>query len=98
MPIEIVFSLAKRALRKIYEENSKTPLEHHVARVMSHFSSRDMTKIFKKCGYLPNGTFDPLPIKIRLIIIKTLDLSIENLYFMNKIDVNKIFFLFYSYS
>lgn len=59
MPIEIVFGLMKRALRKIYTENSKTPLEHHISRVLKMFSNRDMTKIFKKCGYLPNGTFDP---------------------------------------
>lgn len=59
MPIEIEYGLMKRLLRKIYTENSKIPLEHHIARVVKMFTNRKTTGLFRKCGYLANGVFDP---------------------------------------
>lgn len=59
MPIEIVFGLMKRKLKQIYKENSKTPLKVSIGEVVKEFQHRDMRQIFKKCGYLANGTFDP---------------------------------------
>uniref|UniRef100_A0A336MXF3 CSON006926 protein n=1 Tax=Culicoides sonorensis TaxID=179676 RepID=A0A336MXF3_CULSO len=59
MPIEVVFALMKRELRKIYVENSKTPLEYFIGQVCNTFKKRDLRPIFQKCGYVQNGLFDP---------------------------------------
>lgn len=58
-PIEIVFGLFKRELKQIYVENSKKNFDLQIAEVLNSFYGRDMTAIFKKCGYVSNGRFDP---------------------------------------
>lgn len=59
MPIETVFALFKRQLSKLYVENSKIPFQITVAETFNLLSKKNMEKIFKKCGYFPNGRFYP---------------------------------------
>lgn len=59
MPIEVIFGLVKRHLRRVYCENSSKPLEIVVAEAIDHFRSFNATNIFRKCGYLEGGQFDP---------------------------------------
>lgn len=58
-PIEVVFGLAKRDLQRYYIENSKKPLSITVTESLTRFARFDCTNLFKKCGYLYGGTFDP---------------------------------------
>lgn len=58
-PIELVFGLMKREMRSCYVENSKKNLNITIAEIFNQFSNRNMASLFKKCGYLPNGRFDP---------------------------------------
>lgn len=58
-PIEIVFGLLKRELKKIYSENSKYGSDFYVGKAIKSFFNKDMKKLFKKCGYTYNGHFDP---------------------------------------
>lgn len=56
-PIEIIFGLCKKFMKKIYKENDE--LLNVVASTMMKFGNFDSTKLFLKCGYNYNGTFDP---------------------------------------
>lgn len=58
-PIEIVFGLVKRELKRIYQENSKKKMDLVISEAMENVGSKDMKRLYKKCGYLPNGLFDP---------------------------------------
>lgn len=58
-PIEFVFGQIKKFLQCIHVENSKTKVEHDIARAVNHFSQRNMKNLFKNCGYLFDGHFDP---------------------------------------
>lgn len=58
-PIEIIFGLIKRFLREIYNENSKESVEYCVALAMKHFSRMNCKDLYKKCGYVGDGFFDP---------------------------------------
>lgn len=58
-PIEIVFGLIKRYLKRHYIEESKTPLPLVVGAALTKFTNYDCSKLFKKCGYFPNGKFIP---------------------------------------
>lgn len=57
-PIEIVFGLMKRDLKKNYIENSRKDLRVVVGEALNRFSSRSFEKLYQKCGYV-NGVFDP---------------------------------------
>lgn len=57
-PIEILFGLCKKNMKRNYEESTKN-LEVFVATTMLKFRNFNATKVFRKCGYAPNGTFDP---------------------------------------
>ncbi|XP_029709522.1 uncharacterized protein LOC115255535 [Aedes albopictus] len=58
-PIEYVFGYLKRYLKKTYIENSSKDLTITICEALAHFKDYDCSKIFKKCGYLPGGSFDP---------------------------------------
>lgn len=58
-PIELVFGITKRIMKRAYKENSKENLSHVAISTFSAFSSYDCTKIFRHCGYLAGGTFNP---------------------------------------
>ncbi|XP_062700586.1 uncharacterized protein LOC134284959 [Aedes albopictus] len=58
-PIEVVFGLVKKYLRRNYTEGCKTPLSNVVQGALTKFTSYDCSKLFQKCGYLPGGKFDP---------------------------------------
>eukprot|EP00734_Pompholyxophrys_sp_LG126_P000363 Pompholyxophrys_sp_v1_NODE_135_length_1649_cov_17.881430.p1 type:complete len:349 gc:universal NODE_135_length_1649_cov_17.881430:398-1444(+) len=56
-PIEVLFGMVKRECRNVY----KTPgTEHFVLlQVMTSFAVFDASSIFRMCGYLASGHFDP---------------------------------------
>lgn len=58
-PIEIVFGLAKSYMKKIYQENQHKNMQLVVAETMGRFSNYAMKNLFRKCGYLAGGRFDP---------------------------------------
>jgi transposase len=59
-PIEIVFGNVKSALQRNYIENrSLIEMRIFVAETMKTFEFRSMKGIFKKCGYISSGQFDP---------------------------------------
>ncbi|XP_062705822.1 uncharacterized protein LOC134287625 [Aedes albopictus] len=57
-PIEVIFGLVKRYLKKTYKENDKTPLSNIVLTALTKFTAYDCSKLFSKCGYLAGGKFD----------------------------------------
>lgn len=57
-PIEIVFGLCKKFMKKTYKEGVDNLLLT-VASTMMKFTNYDSTNLFLKCGYNYNGTFDP---------------------------------------
>lgn len=58
-PIEIVFGLIKRDMKRTYTESDKTPMSVVVGSTLTRFSYYDCTKIFTKCGYHQGGIFNP---------------------------------------
>lgn len=58
-PIEVVFGLCKRQTQAIYQECEKKGIKPVVAEVMTTFRNYNMSNLFKKCGYLRGGKFDP---------------------------------------
>ncbi|XP_053686762.1 uncharacterized protein LOC128745977 [Sabethes cyaneus] len=58
-PIEIIFGITKKSMIKTYNENRRENLSHVAISTFSAFSTYDCTKIFRHCGYLPGGQFDP---------------------------------------
>ncbi|XP_039452320.1 uncharacterized protein LOC120431249 [Culex pipiens pallens] len=58
-PIELVFGYLKRYLKRTYVENCKTDLVVVVARALKAFRNRNCINMFRKCGYLAGGRFDP---------------------------------------
>lgn len=58
-PIEIVFGLIKRYLKRIYVENSREKIDFYIGKAVKHFSKRNLLHIYRKCGYIGNGMFDP---------------------------------------
>lgn len=58
-PIEYVFGYLKKYLKRNYVENDKTDLSVIIARALIRFKSYDCIRIFRKCGYLAGGQFDP---------------------------------------
>lgn len=57
-PIEIVFGLCKKFMKKNYREGVDDLLLT-VGSTMIQFTNYDSTNLFLKCGYNYNGTFDP---------------------------------------
>lgn len=58
-PIEFLFGMAKRKLQKLNDNEQKWDAGILLCKVFNTFLKYDMTKLFKNCGYLPNGQFDP---------------------------------------
>lgn len=58
-PIEFVFGYIKRELKRIYQENSRKKIDLVISEAVEKFSNKNMKRIYKKCGYLSNGLFDP---------------------------------------
>lgn len=58
-PIEVVFGLMKRYLKRENIEDSKANCDVSIAKAVTHFMKKDMRPLFKKCGYVENGRFDP---------------------------------------
>jgi transposase len=59
-PIEIVFGNIKSTLRRYYVENrSMSDMKIFLATVLSTFKNKCARKIFKKCGYIGSGIFNP---------------------------------------
>lgn len=58
-PIEIIFGLTKAQMRRQYRENENENASHVAISAFTEFSSFDCTKLYRHCGYLPNGVFDP---------------------------------------
>lgn len=56
-PIELIFGLIKRSLRRT--RNMNAPILNDVCDVMNQFKHYSCTNIFKHCGYLPGGSFFP---------------------------------------
>lgn len=57
-PIEIVFGLVKKHLKKKCA-GSRDDMEILVSEEFTKMRNYSCTKIFKKCGYIMNGKFDP---------------------------------------
>lgn len=57
-PIEIIFGLIKRDLKRTYTEGDNTSLSMVVGSTLTRFTKYDCTKIFTKCGYCQGGTFN----------------------------------------
>lgn len=57
-PVEIVFGLCKKYMKKTYQEGSDLLLT--VANVMMKFTDHDSTPLFLKCGYNYDGSFNPM--------------------------------------
>lgn len=58
-PIEIIFGLVKRYLKRHYVEEDKTPFPTVIAAALTKFMNYNSSNIFKQCGYSPNGKFNP---------------------------------------
>lgn len=58
-PIEVVFGLVKRYLKRHYIENDSIPLSITVGAALTNFMHHNGTRIFQKCGYFSGGSFDP---------------------------------------
>lgn len=58
-PIELVFGFMKRELEANYIENSKIDIRMFIGEVVNNFTSKSLKNIFKKCGYVAPGKFDP---------------------------------------
>ncbi len=58
-PIEFVFGFMKRELQLIYIENSNIDLKMFIGEIANKFVNKNFKNIFRKCGYLPGGKFDP---------------------------------------
>lgn len=58
-PIEIVFGLMKRELEVNYIENTKIDIRMFIGEAVNVFTNKNLQNIFKKCGYLAPGRFDP---------------------------------------
>lgn len=58
-PIEIVFGLAKQHLKRTYVECSRRDMNLVVAEIMEKFSNYPLGNLFRKCGYIQGGRFDP---------------------------------------
>lgn len=58
-PIEIVFGLVKKKMQQSYSGNNTRDVKLFVAEIMVSFRSYKMNGLFRKCGYICGGKFDP---------------------------------------
>lgn len=58
-PIEIVFGTIKRRAQQDYKENDTRDLKLFISEIMTSFYSYKMDRLFRKCGYINGGKFDP---------------------------------------
>ncbi|XP_062711050.1 uncharacterized protein LOC134289068 [Aedes albopictus] len=58
-PIELAFGMTKSRIRKAYVENKNEKLSKLALETFMALENYDCSKIFKHCGYLPGGVFDP---------------------------------------
>lgn len=58
-PIELIFGLLKKHLKKIYVENDKRELIVVILTALKKFEKYRCNAIFEKCGYQANGKFNP---------------------------------------
>lgn len=56
--IELVFGYVKRELKRIYQENAKK-MDLVISEAVENVGNKNMKQLYKKCGYLSNGLFDP---------------------------------------
>lgn len=57
-PIELIFGYIKKYVKKINFLNNHS-LEICISKAIEGYSNFNCRKFFHKCGYLPNGTFNP---------------------------------------
>lgn len=59
-PIEFIFGYLKRKMQQLNKNNlSKKDMFYRVSDALRYFEKMDCSAVFKKCGYFPNGTFNP---------------------------------------
>lgn len=58
-PIEFIFGYCKKSLQRNYKENSAANLTTVISATLNQYSTFDSTQVFRKCGYLPGGIFNP---------------------------------------
>lgn len=58
-PVELIFGMTKSRIRKSYVENKNEKLSLLACETFMGLENYDCREIFKHCGYLPGGTFDP---------------------------------------
>lgn len=54
-----MFGNVKRALKKDHPENGKRDYKLCIAETFQKYSNYDMQGLFRKCGYIRGGRFDP---------------------------------------
>ncbi|XP_053685759.1 uncharacterized protein LOC128735293 [Sabethes cyaneus] len=59
-PIEVIFGLVKKYLKRNLIEGDKTPLSNIIQAALTKFTLYDCTKRFAKCGYVAGGKFNSL--------------------------------------
>uniref|UniRef100_A0A336LR40 CSON010010 protein n=1 Tax=Culicoides sonorensis TaxID=179676 RepID=A0A336LR40_CULSO len=58
-PIEILFGIMKQHLKSSYVENTKQDPKVILGKVIKQLSKKNLSDIFRKCGYGENGIFNP---------------------------------------
>lgn len=58
-PIEYIFGYCKKKLQRVYVENSSSDLTTTISATLNTFTNFNCTRVFRKCGYLPGGKFNP---------------------------------------
>ncbi|KAJ3084670.1 Serine kinase [Rhizoclosmatium hyalinum] len=57
-PIEIMFGMVKKRMRRVYNPNRGDDILHVILDVLGEFKRHDFESIFRQCGYTWSG-FDP---------------------------------------
>ena len=79
-PVEVLFGLIKKAVKRRYKEGSNVPLAVSVAQTLEQFQSFDLTKVFEHCGWKLSGVFDPTgPLSHDKVTIAGMSHSVDNL-------------------
>lgn len=58
-PIEILFGIVKKYLKRHYQENDTTDIRAVVGDALIYFKTYDCTGFFHRCGYTEGGIFSP---------------------------------------
>lgn len=58
-PIEFLFGMAKKKMQKLNDSERKVDSSAILCKVFNSFLNYDMSALFRNCGYLANGQFDP---------------------------------------